>query len=117
MKRPALTSINYPLLLRRAGIIAAVSLGLALTLVAYLFGVSDGFFGRLFGAFFVFFWLLSVTFLGVVPFVSWATANWFGKDWAETAPGPNRKPRPSVATATVRKPTRTVTRSEKHHNP
>ncbi|QNH62852.1 hypothetical protein [Hymenobacter sediminicola] len=117
MKPRPTPTFNYPHLLRRAGIIAAVSLAMALALVGYLFGAADGFFGRLFGAFFVFFWLLSVTFLGVVPFVSWAAANWFGKGWAESAPETNRKRRPAVATATVRKPTRTVTRSEKHHNP
>jgi len=67
--------------LRRTAILAGVSFGLALLLVAYLFGTSDAFFSRLFGAFFVFFWLLAVTFLGVVPFVNWAAAKWFGKGW------------------------------------
>ncbi|WP_345110433.1 hypothetical protein [Hymenobacter algoricola] len=95
--------------LRRTGILAAVSLGLALGLVAYLFGFSDHFFSRLFGAFFVLFWLLAVMFLGVVPFVNWAAANWFGKAWAETPLEPARRiPRSVSATVTSshRKPAR-----------
>lgn len=102
-------SFNYQPLLRRARILAAVSLGLAFALISFLFGFEDEFFSRLVGGFFVFFWLLAVTFLGVVPFVSWAAAHWFGKSWAtETAP-PVRKPRSAPTAATVRKPTRTVT--------
>lgn len=114
MKHQPLSALCSPKLLRRAGLLAGGSLLLAVALVSYLFGAADGFFGRVFGAFFVFFWLLSVTFLAVVPFIGWATANWFGL--AEPLPlaPPVRKPRP--APATVRKPTRTVTRSEKPHN-
>ncbi|WP_188810742.1 hypothetical protein [Hymenobacter cavernae] len=86
------------MLLRRAAVLASVSFGLALLLVAYLFGTSDAFFTRLFGAFFVFFWLLAVTFLGVVPFVNWAAANWFGKGWSEiTAASSRQKSRTSPA--------------------
>ena len=70
---------------RRVGVLAGVSLLLALMLVGYLFGISDHFFPRLFFAFLVLVWLLAVTFLAVVPFVTWATANWFGRGWAETA--------------------------------
>jgi hypothetical protein len=117
MKLRPTASVAYHPLLRRAGIIAVVSLVLAVALVGYLFGVSDGFFGRLFGAFFVFFWLLSVTFLGVVPFVSWAAAHWFGKSWQETPVEPvSHKPRPATA-ATVRTPSRNVNRSVEKHNP
>ena len=79
----------------RVGILAGLSLGLALLLVGYVFGFGNHFFGRLAGAFFIFFWLLAVTFLAVVPFVEWATANWFGRRWA-AAPRP--APRPSRAT-------------------
>lgn len=79
--------------MRRAGILLAVSFGLALLLVVYLFGF-DGFFGRLLGTTFVWFVLLSVTFLAVVPFVNWAADNWFGRSWAEhPTPQPTRKPR------------------------
>ena len=80
---------------RRVVLLAGVSLALALGLVVYLFGGSDQFFGRLFFAFLVFFWLLAVTFLGVVPFVTWATAHWFGTGWAEAStpvPRPRRAP-------------------------
>ena len=78
---------------RRVGVLAGVSLLLALMLVGYLFGISDHFFPRLFFAFLVLVWLLAVTFLAVVPFVTWATANWFGRGWAEVstpAPRPRR---------------------------
>ncbi|UYZ62848.1 hypothetical protein [Hymenobacter weizhouensis] len=87
--------------------LAGVSLVLALVLVAYLFGVQDQFFGRLFGAFFVFFWLLAVTFLGVVPFVNWAAAHWFGKEWTETpAAVPVRRSRPASSRTATRPATR-----------
>lgn len=78
---------------RRVSVLAGVSLGLALLLVGYLFGGSDHFFSRLFFAFLVLFWLLAVTFLAVVPFVTWATSHWFGRGWAEVstpAPRPRR---------------------------
>lgn len=70
---------------RRVGVLAGISFALALMLVLYLFGVSDHFIGRLFSAFFVLCWLLAVTFLAVVPFVTWATAHWFGRGWAEVS--------------------------------
>ena len=78
---------------RRVGVLAGISLGLALILVGYVFGTSDHFFGRLFSAFCVLLWLLAVTFLAVVPFVTWATEHWFGRGWAEAstpAPRPRR---------------------------
>ena len=77
---------------RRVGVLAGISLGLALMLVGYLFGTSDHFLGRLFSAFLVLFWLLAVTFLAVVPFVTWATEHWFGRGWAE-ASTPAARPR------------------------
>ena len=84
--------LTHPLV-RRAGILLAVSFGLALLLITYLFGF-DGFFGRLLGATFVWFVVLAVTFLAVVPFVNWAADNWFGRSWAEhPTPQPPRKPR------------------------
>jgi hypothetical protein len=113
MNRSVSPSFDYQPLLRRAGILAAVSLGLAFALISFLFGFEDEFFSRLVSAFFVFFWLLSVTFLGVVPFVSWAATRWFGKSWKEATVVPARKPRPTPPTATVRKPTRTVTGQNK----
>ncbi|WP_345127342.1 hypothetical protein [Hymenobacter antarcticus] len=85
---------------RRVGWLAGISLALALMLVGYVFGGSDHFFGRLFSAFLVLFWLLAVTFLAVVPFVTWATAHWFGRDWAE-ASTPVARPRRAAAGAVV----------------
>ncbi len=102
------TSFNYQPLLRRAGVLAAISLALSFALISFLFGFEDEFFGRLVGSFFVFFWLLAVTFLGVVPFVSWAAAHWFGKSWTAETVQPARKPRSASTSATVRKPARTV---------
>ena len=106
-------AFNYQPLLRRAGVLAAVSFALAFALISFLFGFEDEFFGRLVGGFFVFFWLLAVTFLGVVPFVSWASTHWFGKSWAADSTPPVRKPRSAPTPATVRKPTRTVTGQNK----
>lgn len=83
LRLPSL-SATHQAWLRRTALLAGISFGLALLLVAYLFGTGDAFFSRLFGAFFVFFWLLAVTFLGVVPFVNWAAAKWFGKGWQTT---------------------------------
>ncbi|WP_156176442.1 hypothetical protein [Hymenobacter terrenus] len=87
---------------RRVGVLAGVSLVLALMLVSYLFGASDHFFGRLFPAFLVLFWLLSVTFLVVVPFVTWATSHWFGAGWAEVATPAPRPRRAAAGSAAAR---------------
>ena len=87
---------------RRVGVLAGVSLALALMLVIYLVGFSDHFFGRLFPAFLVLFWLLAVTFLAVVPFVTWATGHWFGPGWAEASTPVPRPRRASSGTAAVR---------------
>ena len=84
---------------RRVGVLAGISLALALMLVIYLFGVSDHFFGRLFSAFFVLCWLLAVTFLAVVPFVTWATSHWFGRGWAEASTPASRSRRVAGAAA------------------
>ncbi|WP_375436991.1 hypothetical protein [uncultured Hymenobacter sp.] len=108
MSRSASPSFNYRPLLRRAGILAVVSLVLALLLVLFLFGIEDEFFRRVAGAFFVFFWLLSITFLGVVPFVSWAANRWFSNNFSRTSVPLARKPRTASSSATVRKPVRTV---------
>ncbi|WP_201986782.1 hypothetical protein [Hymenobacter rubidus] len=92
---------------RRVGVLASVSLVLALMLVGYLFGTGDHFFSRLFFAFLVFVWLLAVTFLAVVPFVTWATGHWFGRGWAEVstpAPRPRRAPAASSAARSYSSP-------------
>lgn len=88
---------------RRVGLLAGISFLLALMLVVYLFGVSDHLGSRLFFAFLVFVWLLSVTFLAVVPFVTWATANWFGRGWTEVStPVPRPRRAASAGTAAAR---------------
>jgi hypothetical protein len=82
-RRVEKTVANWPW--RRVGVLAGVSVALGLALVLYLFGASDHFFGRLFSAFLVLFWLLAVTFLAVVPFVTWATGHWWGRGWEEAS--------------------------------
>jgi hypothetical protein len=77
---------------RRVGVLAAISFILSSSLILYLFGFGDRFFGRLGAAFFVGFCLLSVTFLAVIPFIGWATSHWFGKSWSGAAtPAPARR--------------------------
>ncbi|MVN75847.1 hypothetical protein GO988_05865 [Hymenobacter sp. HMF4947] len=86
---------------QRVGWLAGVSLSISLALVLYLFGAEDHFFGRLFSAFFVWFWLLAVTFLAVIPFIGWATTHWFGSGWSgkATPPAKRRAPTPPASTA------------------
>lgn len=83
---------------QRVGVLAGSSLALSLALVLYLFGIGDHFLNRLFSAFFVWFWLLAVTFLAVVPFITWATTHWFGPSWRGQDEAPQRRPaRPPAA--------------------
>lgn len=93
---------------RRVGGLAAISLALSLGLVAYLFGWSDHFLSRLLTAFLVGFFLLVVTFLGVLPFIGWAAAHWVGPGWAATEAAPARRasagrprPKPGRLTSTT----------------
>ncbi|NVO83813.1 hypothetical protein [Hymenobacter terrestris] len=95
-------------LFRQMALLAIISVVLSLALILYLYGTQDQFLIRLFGAFFVFFWLLAITFLAAVPFVSWAAANWFGPAWAEAPAGPSR--RKKSAAAVSRTPARAVAR-------
>ena len=85
---------------QRAAVLAGVSLGLALLLVVYLFG-GDLFLGRLFSAFFVFFWLLALAYYGIIPFVTWASGAWFGRGWQE-ASMPTASPRRPAPAAPAR---------------
>jgi hypothetical protein len=94
---------------RRVGVLAGSSLAFGLVLVLYLFGTSDHFFGRLFTAFFVSFCLLAATFLGILPFIGWATTHWFGRGWeAEALPTRRAASKPStsrpVAVSASRRP-------------
>jgi hypothetical protein len=93
---------------RRVGMLAGSSLALSLVLVLYLFGTDDHFFGRLFTAFFVGFCLLAATFLGILPFIGWASSHWFGRGWeAEALPTKRAATKPTaarpVATSTSRR--------------
>jgi len=82
---------------RRVAVLAGISFVLSLSLVGYLFGMSDRFFGRFSTAFFLGFCLLSVTFLAVIPFIGWATTHWFGKSWSGGAtPAPARRASPAA---------------------
>ncbi|TGE27188.1 hypothetical protein E5K02_12385 [Hymenobacter metallicola] len=119
MNRFATLSFFSPALLRRTGVLAGVSFLLALLLISYVFGLSNHFLGRLFSAFFVIFWLLAVTFLGIVPFVNWAATRWFGKEWSEVPAEPARRARPASASVASnnRKPTRPVPRQNTPKHP
>ncbi|GAB2950158.1 hypothetical protein GCM10027048_14180 [Hymenobacter coalescens] len=93
-RRPSQASLLAHPLIRRAGILLVISLVLSFALIGYLFGFDATFFGRWLGATFVWFVLLGVTFLAVVPFVNWAAEHWFGRTWAEApTPQPVRRPR------------------------
>lgn len=119
MARTVSTRIDYVRLRRQAGILAGMSLLLALLLIGYTFGVGNQFFTRLFSAFFVFFWLLAVTFLGIVPFVNWAARSWFGNEWTG-APAPaaaSRRTPASTPASSARTPTRTASRSSQKRHP
>ncbi|NVO33168.1 hypothetical protein [Hymenobacter lapidiphilus] len=107
---PQSASVFFQLrpLLRQIALLAAISAALALALILYLYGSQDQFLIRLFGTFFVFFWLLAITFLAAVPFVSWAAANWFGPAWAEAPASPSRRKKPAAAVS--RTPARAVAR-------
>ena len=87
---------------QRLGVLAAVGLALSLAQVLYLFGWADHFASRLLTSFFVSFVLLAVTFLGVLPFIGWATTHWFGPGWATgiDAP-PARRARAARATTST----------------
>jgi hypothetical protein len=109
---------TYRPLLHRIGVLAGVSLVLGILLVVYVFGVQNELLARVFGAFFLFFWLLAVTFLGVVPFINWATANWFGPGWAVNQPKSDPRARSvSVLNSSSRKPARTAPHSDKKPKP
>lgn len=108
--------LAYRPLLRRISVLMGVSLALAVLLVVYVFGLHNELFTRVFGAFFLFFWLLFVTFLGVVPFVNWATANWFGPTWAANQSKPAPRSRPAATASTSRKPARSAPRSNQNLN-
>lgn len=90
---------------RRVGVLAGSSLALSLVLVLYLFGTDDHFFGRLFTAFFVSFCLLAATFLGILPFIGWATTHWFGRGWEAEALPTKRTPTKSTASRAASTPT------------
>ena len=106
MARPASGSFAqrlqaYPW--RRVGLLAAVALAISLALVLYLFGWADHFASRLLTAFTVSFGLLAVTFLGILPFIGWATTHWFGAGWAARPVGRATRPRaarPAAARST-----------------
>ncbi len=64
--------LDHPLV-RRAAWLAFLSWVSALTVTGYLFGLSDGFFGRWFSATLVLWLLLLAIVLGIIPLVRWLT--------------------------------------------
>ena len=115
MPQPASRFLMLRPLLRQAALLAGISSVLALALTLYLYGVQDQFLTRFFGAFSVFFWLLAITFLAAVPFVSWAAVNWFGSAWADAPTSLKRRKKPAAAVS--RTPARAVARPKpSNHN-
>lgn len=106
--------VTYRPLLRRIGVLMGVSLALAVLLVVYVFGLHNELFTRVFGAFVLLFWLLFVTFLGVVPFINWATANWFGPAWAANQSKSAPRSRSAASTSPPRKSARSAPRSNQN---
>lgn len=58
---------------RRAAWLAFLSWVAALTLTGYVFGFTDGFFGRLFSATLVLWLLAAGTAFGILPLIGWLT--------------------------------------------
>ena len=58
---------------RRAAWLAFLSWVVALTLTGYLFGFTEGFFGRWFSATFVLWLLAAGTWFGIRPLIGWLT--------------------------------------------
>ena len=61
---------------RQVLIIFIISFFIATALILYVFGFPPGFFKRLFSATFVFFLLISVTVLGIIPLVNYVFNRW-----------------------------------------
>lgn len=61
---------------RQVLVIFIISFFIATALILYVFGFPDGFFGRLLSATFVFFFLISITVLGIVPLVNYVFNRW-----------------------------------------
>jgi membrane protein YdbS with pleckstrin-like domain len=61
---------------RQALIIFIISFFVATALILYVFGFPPGFFQRLFSATFVFFLLIGVTVLGIIPLVNYVFNRW-----------------------------------------
>ena len=78
-RKPARKSslrFNKAFLQRQALIIFIISFFVATALILYVFGFPPGFFKRLFSATFVFFLLISVTVLGIIPLVNYVFNRW-----------------------------------------
>lgn len=80
-------------LVRRAAWLGFLSLISAITLTGYVFGLSEGFFGRAISAALVL-WLLALgTALGILPLVRWGTHKLAGR----ATPARGRRTAPPVA--------------------
>ncbi len=77
---------------RRAAWLGFLSWVVALTLTGYIFGFTDGFFGRLFSATFVLWLLLLGTVFGIRPAINWLTRR-LSDDGGGRAPRTKRAPR------------------------
>lgn len=68
--------LNKAVLQRQALLIFLISFFIATALILYVFGFPTGFFRRLFSATFVFFLLISLTIMGIIPLVNYVFNRW-----------------------------------------
>jgi len=57
-------------------VIFLISFFISTALIIYLFGMTEGFFGRLFWCISVIFILIAVTVLGIIPFINYLDQKW-----------------------------------------
>ncbi|QMU31344.1 DUF2798 domain-containing protein [Adhaeribacter radiodurans] len=67
---------NKANLKRQVILIFIISFFISTALILYVFGFPTGFFGRLFSSTFVFFLLISVTVMGIIPLVNYVFNRW-----------------------------------------
>jgi len=74
--RKSRSRFNKSELRRQALLIFLISFFIATALILYVFGFPTGFFRRLFSATFVFFLLISLTVMGIIPLVNYVFNRW-----------------------------------------
>lgn len=75
-RKPAKKSINRKGLLRQLLIIFLLSFFISTALIIYLFGMTDGFFLRLFSCILVVFLIIAPLVLGIIPAINYFSNKW-----------------------------------------